>query len=68
LVDFRNILCSRQQPVYESDGIHLNPNGDRMVAAKMGEFLKQKFGSSRGLAGRLELGAKRPTPGVPAGR
>jgi len=52
LVDFRNILCSRQQPVYESDGIHLNPTGDRMVAAKMGEFLKQKFGSSRGLAGR----------------
>lgn len=49
-VDFRNILCSRQQPVYESDGIHLNPDGDRMAAARMAEFLKQKFGVSRDVA------------------
>jgi len=53
-VDFRNILCSRQQPVYESDGIHLNPTGDRMVAARITEFLKQKFGASRDAAGRQQ--------------
>ena len=50
-VDFRNILCSRQQSVYESDGIHLNPTGDRMVAARMSEFLKKKFGEGRDLPG-----------------
>jgi lysophospholipase L1-like esterase len=51
-VDFRHILCSRTEPVYESDGIHLNPAGDRMVAAHMGEFLKNKFGASRDPRGR----------------
>ncbi len=51
-VDFRNILCSRQQPVYESDGIHLNPTGDRMVATRMSEFLKRKFGERRDLSDR----------------
>jgi lysophospholipase L1-like esterase len=50
-VDFRNILCSRQQPVYESDGIHLNPTGDRMVAARMSKFLKKKFREGRDLPG-----------------
>ena len=47
-VDLRNILCSRQQPVYESDGMHLNPTGDRMVAAYLSEFLKKKFSASPG--------------------
>jgi len=45
-VDLRNILCSRQKPVYESDGMHLNPTGDRMVAAYISDFLKKKFGSA----------------------
>jgi len=44
-VDWRNILCSRQQPVYESEGIHLNPAGDQMVAAKLSELIKKKFGA-----------------------
>jgi len=43
-VDFRNILTPRQQEVYESDGIHLNPTGDAMLAAQLGQFLKKKFG------------------------
>jgi hypothetical protein len=51
-VDLRNILCSRHQQVYESDGIHLNPVGDRMVAAKIAEFLKKKYGTPQDLAGR----------------
>jgi hypothetical protein len=51
-VDLRNILCSRHQQVYESDGIHLNPIGDRMVAAKIAEFLKKKYGTPQDLAGR----------------
>ncbi len=42
-VDFRNILTPRQQEVYESDGIHLNPAGDGMVAAEIGSVVKKKF-------------------------
>jgi hypothetical protein len=30
--------------VYESDGIHLNPAGDKMVANKLSELIKTKFG------------------------
>jgi hypothetical protein len=44
--DLRNILCSRQEPVYESDGMHLNPYGDRMVAARLSDLLKKKFGAA----------------------
>lgn len=46
-VDFRNILCPRQEPVYESDGIHLNPAGDMMVASEIGQFIKKKRGAPR---------------------
>ena len=45
-VDMRNILCSRQTPVYESDGMHLNPTGDRMVAAFISNFLKKQLGAA----------------------
>jgi hypothetical protein len=44
--DLRNILCSRQEPVYESDGMHLNPYGDRMVAAQLSALLKKKLGAA----------------------
>jgi hypothetical protein len=44
-VDMRNILCSRQQPVYESDGMHLNPTGDRMVAKFIADLLKKEDGA-----------------------
>jgi hypothetical protein len=42
-VDFRNVLTSRRQPVYESDGMHLNPHGDILLAENLGQFLKKKF-------------------------
>jgi hypothetical protein len=42
-VNLRNLLCSRQQQLYESDGMHLNPTGDRLVAAKLGALLKEKI-------------------------
>lgn len=41
-VDFRNILCQRTTQVYEADGVHLKPEGNRMVAAKLAELLKAK--------------------------
>lgn len=53
-VDFRNVLTPRRQPVYESDGMHLNSTGDAMLAAKLGQFLKQKFnGRLTGFGGHL---------------
>jgi lysophospholipase L1-like esterase len=52
-VDFRNILTPRRQEVYESDGIHLNPAGDGMVASQLGQFLKKRFaGNLTGTAGQ----------------
>lgn len=42
-VDFHNILCSRRQPVYESDGIHLNPAGDALAAREISRYLKGKL-------------------------
>jgi len=50
-VDLRNILCSRAKPVYESDGMHLNPAGDRLVAAKLSEILKKRFSGAVVAAG-----------------
>ena len=44
-VDLRNLLCSRPTPVCESDGMHLNPTGDRMVAAFISNFLKKQWGA-----------------------
>lgn len=40
--DYRNVLTPRQQEVYESDGIHLNPAGDELLAANLADFLKKK--------------------------
>ena len=42
LVDFRNALTSRTAPVYEADGVHLKPNGNQMVAARLAETLQDR--------------------------
>jgi lysophospholipase L1-like esterase len=41
-VDFRNALCDRTSLVYESDGVHLKPPGNKMVAIRMAEMLKER--------------------------
>jgi hypothetical protein len=41
-VDFRNVLCSRTTPVYEADGVHLKPRGNRMVAARLAKMLQAR--------------------------
>jgi hypothetical protein len=33
LVDCRNVLCCRTTPVYEVDGVHLKPQGNKLGAA-----------------------------------
>jgi len=38
-VDFRNALCPRRTPVYEADGVHLKPTGNRMVAQALARLL-----------------------------
>ena len=42
VVDFRNALTSRTAPVYEADGVHLKPNGNQMVAARLAEMLQAR--------------------------
>ncbi len=41
-VDFQNALCNRTTPVYQSDGVHLQPQGNRMVATRLAEMLKDR--------------------------
>lgn len=41
-VEFRNVLCDRTSPVYESDGVHLGPQGNKMVAARLAEMLQAR--------------------------
>jgi hypothetical protein len=41
-VDLRNALCPRKTPVYESDGGHLKPQGNKMVAIRMVEMLRDR--------------------------
>jgi hypothetical protein len=41
-MDFMNVLCSRTAPVYKSDGLHLNSQGNKMVAISMAEMLKDR--------------------------
>ena len=38
--DFRNILCSRSEPLYQVDGIHLEDAGRELVAHRMSMVLK----------------------------
>ena len=42
-VGFRQILCDRQIPAYRPDGVHLNGDGNKMVAAAMAKLLVQRF-------------------------
>ena len=47
-VDFRNVLCSRATPIYEADGVHLKPAGNKMVAGSLAEMLKAKGWPEKG--------------------
>ena len=46
-VDFQNVLCSRQEMVYQSDGIHLEDVGRQMVARELAGLLKKDFLTQR---------------------
>lgn len=46
-VDCQNSLCSRTEPVYKPDGVHMEDAGRMMVARRMLEVLKE-----RGLVGQ----------------
>jgi hypothetical protein len=50
-IDFRNVLCSRTEPVYQPDGIHLEDAGRQMVARRMGAVLKERLGGGPGPGG-----------------
>jgi len=42
-VGFRRSLCDRQIPAYQADGVHLNSDGNKMVATAMAKLLAQRF-------------------------
>lgn len=42
-VNYRNILCSRTDPVYQPDGIHLLDNGREIMARNLGQLLKGRL-------------------------
>ncbi len=41
-IDFRNILTSRSEPVYQADGVHLLDAGRNMVAQQMAQALEKR--------------------------
>jgi lysophospholipase L1-like esterase len=41
-VDLHNVLCDRTTPVYEDDGVHLKPAGNKMVALRLAEVLRDR--------------------------
>jgi lysophospholipase L1-like esterase len=53
-IKFRNILCSRTEPLYQEDGIHLEDAGRALVARHMGAVLKER------LAGMAAAGGSAP--------
>jgi len=61
-VDFRNALCSRTTPVYEADGVHLRPQGNKMVAARLAELLKERGWLETGLDSGNQRGFRFPVP------
>jgi hypothetical protein len=42
-INFRNILCDRGEPLYQSDGIHLLDPGRKIVASRLEEVLKERL-------------------------
>ena len=42
-VNFRNILCSRTEPVYQPDGIHLQDVGRKIMAQHFNQVLKDRL-------------------------
>ncbi len=42
-INFQNILCSRTEPIYQTDGIHLQDTGRKIVAQHLEQVLKERF-------------------------
>jgi len=47
-VNLQNALTDRTRPVYNSDGVHMNDDGHRRVAAEMKTILEGRFQEERG--------------------
>ncbi|MDD2901352.1 MAG: hypothetical protein PHU44_02840 [Syntrophales bacterium] len=42
-VNFQNILCSRKEPVYQPDGIHVLDGGRKIVAQNINRIMKERL-------------------------
>jgi len=47
-VDLRNLLCSRDKPAYQKDGVHLTDYGRELVAGRIARILLDRFGRRLG--------------------
>ena len=67
-VDCQNILCSRTEPVYKPDGVHLNDAGRKMVARQINLALQERWVEMRrfGVGGPGPPQAGKPVPLAPA--
>jgi lysophospholipase L1-like esterase len=45
-VSLRNVLCSRTEPAYKPDGVHLNDDGRTRIAEAMRVVLEERLGLS----------------------
>ena len=52
-IDFRNVLCSRTQPAYQPDGIHLQDAGREMVARRMSAVVRERLAGAAASGGSL---------------
>lgn len=41
--NFQNVLCSRTEPAYQPDGVHLLDRGRELVAGEMGRVLEERM-------------------------
>jgi hypothetical protein len=42
-INFRNVLCSRTEPIYQPDGIHLLDAGRQIMAQHFNQVLKDRL-------------------------
>lgn len=42
-INFQNVMCSRTEPVYQPDGIHMLDAGRKIIAQRFNQALKERF-------------------------
>jgi lysophospholipase L1-like esterase len=40
---FSTVMCGRDKPLYQPDGVHLNDDGRRTIAEAMGKLVNERY-------------------------